>query len=146
VIVYADTSALVKTCLAEYGSADVIALTSKAEAVGTSVVSSAEAAAAFARAVRLGLIDLTGGQRAQRKFTREWPNLTRVPATEALISRAGALAWNHDLRGYDAIQLASALAWQDALGQEVILATFDRQLWEAASDAGLHAWPATFKP
>ena len=45
------------------------------------------------------------------------------------------------MRGYDAVRLASTLNWQDALGQEIVLATFDRQLWEAASHAGVRAWP-----
>ncbi len=45
------------------------------------------------------------------------------------------------LRGYDAVQLAAALVWRDAVGQEVILATFDRELWEAAGRAGLRPWP-----
>ena len=45
------------------------------------------------------------------------------------------------VRGYDAVQLASTLNWQDALGQEIVLATLDRQLWEAASHAGVRAWP-----
>jgi prevent-host-death family protein len=32
-------------------------------------------------------------------------DLVRVPVTEALVSRAEALAWDHGLRGYDAVQL-----------------------------------------
>jgi len=51
------------------------------------------------------------------------------------------LAWDHGLRGYDAVQLASALTWRDALGQDIVLATFDHQLWEAAPRVGLQAWP-----
>ncbi len=65
----------------------------------------------------------------------------RVPVTETLVARAEALAWTHGLRGYDAVQLASALTWQDALGQETVLATFDRQLWEGGLQAGLRVWP-----
>lgn len=65
----------------------------------------------------------------------------RVPITEALVFRAETLAWDHGLRGYDAIHLAAALMWRDALGRDVVLATFDRQLWEAAPEAGLQAWP-----
>ena len=58
----------------------------------------------------------------------EWPDLMRVPVTETLVARAEALAWAHGLRGYDAVQLASAMTWQDALGQEIVLAKFARQL------------------
>jgi hypothetical protein len=42
------------------------------------------------------------------------------------------------------VQLAAALTWQEALGQEIVLATFDRQLWQAAPHAGLRAWPSEF--
>ena len=66
-----------------------------------------------------------------------------VPVTETVVARAEAIAWAHGLRGDDPVQLASALAWQDALGEEVVVATFDRQLWEVASEEGLRAWPTT---
>ena len=140
-IVYADASALVKRYVAETGSAEVIALTTGAQGVATALVTRAEVAAAFARAVRVGLLDDVGGRRAQRRFSREWSDLMRVPVTETLVARAEALAWAHGLRGYDAVQLASAMTWQDAVGQEIVLATFDRQLWDGARDSGLRPWP-----
>jgi len=146
VIVYLDASALVKRYVAEPGSRDVIGLTAAADAVVTSLVSRAEVAAAFARAVRIGVLDDKSGQRAQRRFSREWPDLVRIPATEALVSRAADLAREHALRGYDAVQLASALTSQELLGQDVVVATFDRQMWEAAPRAGLRAWPETLPP
>ena len=61
--------------------------------------------------------------------------------TEALVSRAEMVAWDYALRGYDAVQLASALTWQESIGADITLATFDRQLWEAAQQAGVHPWP-----
>ena len=140
-ILYLDASALVKRYVTERGSKEVITLTAAAEAVATSLVSRAEVAAALARAVRLGVLDEDGGRRAQRRFSREWPDIPRVPVGEALVSRAETLAWGHGLRGHDAVQLASALTWRDSIGQDVVLATFDRQLWEATSRAGLQAWP-----
>jgi uncharacterized protein len=141
VILYLDASALVKRYVAERGSRKVIELIAAAEVVATSLVSRAEVAAAFARAVRLGVLDHDGGRRAQRRFSREWPDFARVPVSEALMSRAETLAWDHGLRGYDAVQLASGLTWQESIGQEVLLGTFDGQLWEAAPGAGLHVWP-----
>ena len=143
-IVYLDASALVKRYVTEVGSKDVIALTTGAPAVATSLVSRAEVAAAFARAVRAGVLDNAGGRRAQRRFSREWPDFVRVPVTEALMARAETLAWDHGLRGYDAVQLAGALMCQESIGEDVVLATFDRQLWESAPRAGLRAWPENF--
>ncbi len=140
-IVYIDASALVKRYVAEQGSQEVIQLTAKAEIVATTMVSRAEVAAALARAARLGSLDHEDARRAQRRFSREWPNLARLPVTELLVSRAETLAWDYGLRGYDAIQLASALTWHESIGEDVLLACFDSQLWEAASKAGIQAWP-----
>lgn len=140
-ILYADASALVKRYIVEPGSAEMIGLTSEAEAVATAVISRAEVAAALARSVRLGIVDENGGRRAQRRFVREWPDLVRVPITEGVVARAESAAWEYGLRGYDAVQLAAALTWQDAIGGSVTLATFDRSLWETAPQAGLRVWP-----
>ena len=140
-ILYLDASALVKRYVTELGTKEVLTLTAAAEAVATSIVSRAEVAAALARAVRLGVLDQDSGRRAQRRFSRDWADIVRVPVGEALVSRAETLAWAHALRGYDAVQLASALTWQDSIGQDIVLATFDRQLWDAAPQAGVQAWP-----
>jgi uncharacterized protein len=86
VILYLDASALVKRYVMEAGSKDVISLTAAAAAVATSLVSRAEVAAALARAVRLGVLDKNGGARAQRRFSREWPDIARIPAGEALVT------------------------------------------------------------
>ncbi|MBI2263564.1 MAG: hypothetical protein HYU64_00090 [Armatimonadetes bacterium] len=37
--------------------------------------------------------------------------------------------------------LASALFWQDVLGEHVTVATYDRQLWESARAVDLTTWP-----
>jgi predicted nucleic acid-binding protein len=138
---YLDASALVKRYVRERGSEDVGALMATAVVVATSLVSRAEVGAALARAVRLHVLDDDAGRRAHSRFLQEWSDLARVPVTEALAARADALAWGHGLRGYDAVQLAAALTWQEAMGLDVVLATFDRDLWRAAAEAGLEAWP-----
>ena len=51
------------------------------------------------------------------------------------------LAWEYGLRGYDAVQLASAALFQESLGTAVRLATFDKPLWNAAKRAGFEPWP-----
>jgi hypothetical protein len=61
----------------------------------------------------------------------------RVQATEVLLARADELAWELGLRGYDAVHLASALLWQDGMGERVMVGTFDRALWEAAEGRGM---------
>ena len=144
-IVYLDASALVKRYVTERGSRETGELSVKADVVATSLVSRAEVAAALAKAVRLGIVEPDNGRRAQRAFASQWPDIAKVPVTEALMSRAEALAWDFALRGYDAVQLASALTWQEAVGAEITLATFDRQLWDAGKKAGIRIWPETLK-
>ena len=140
-IIYADASALVKRYVVETRSEDVVRLTSTAAAVATALVTRAEVAAAFAKAVRVGALDEAGARRAQRRFAHDWSDLIRVAVTEGLVARAETLAWEYGLRGYDAIQLAAALVWRETVGHDVVLATFDRQLWDAASETGLERWP-----
>jgi predicted nucleic acid-binding protein len=142
VIAYLDASALVKRYVVERGSRETIALTADSGMIATSTVSRAEVAAALAKAVRVGVVTADRARSAQRSFAGDWPDLVRVAVTEALVARAEALAWDHGLRGYDAVQLASALAWQESAGTQILLATFDQQLWEAAPKVGLTAWPA----
>lgn len=140
-ILYVDASAIVKRYVTESRSTHVLALMDEAGAVATSMVSRVEVATAFARAVRVGVLDGTAGRRVHRRFAGEWTDFVRIPVTEALVARADALAWDHGLRGYDAVQLASALVWQDSIGQDVVLATFDQQLTRAGAAAGLCVWP-----
>lgn len=143
-IAYLDASALVKRYLVERGSRETTELTAKSEMTATSIVSRAEVAAALAKAARAGLVTHDVARTAQRSFAGDWQDLVRVAVTEALVERADTLAWEHGLRGYDAVQLASALTWQESVGEEIVLATFDQQLWEAAKRTGLKPWPEQF--
>ena len=143
-IAYLDASALVKRYLVERGSRETTALTAESEMTATSIVSRAEVAAALAKAARAGLVTRDVARNAQRSFDGDWQDLVRVPVTEALVERADTLAWEHGLRGYDAVQLASALTWQESVGEEIVLATFDQQLWEAAKRTGVTSWPEQF--
>lgn len=140
-IAYFDASALVKRYVTERGSRETIALMAESDMAATSIVTRAEVAAAFAKVARVHFVTDDRARSAQRSFAEDWPDLVRVPITEALVERAEGLAWDHGLRGYDAVQLASALTWQESVASEIVLATFDQQLWDAAPRAGVKAWP-----
>jgi len=140
-IVYLDASALVKLYVEETGSAQVKALLGEAQAAGTGVLSRAEVVAALAKAVRVGLILREAGLKAVASFNMDWEQLIRVQFSEALAARGATLAWEHGLRGYDAVHLATALAWRETLGETVTVATYDRELWRGAKASGLPAWP-----
>lgn len=140
-IAYLDASALVKRHVEEKGSRETLEFTTRAEVVATSLISRAEVAAALAKAVRAKLLKNDEAREAQRAFAAQWPDLARIPLTEALVARAETLAWEYGLRGYDAVQLASAVMFQESVGTVIRLATFDKQLWDAARRAGLEPWP-----
>lgn len=141
-IVYLDASALVKRYVAEAGSAEVEALIGEARAIGTAVVSRAEVAAALAKATRVGLVAREAALKALESFNADWEHLIRLQFGEPLAARAATLAWEHGLRGYDAVHLATALVWRETLGETVTVATYDRELWRGAQASGLSPWPA----
>ena len=131
-ILYLDASALVKRYIQERESENVNAWIEAAEMVVTGLISRVEVAAAIARAGRMKLISTDDALAALRQFRSEWDSFQRLPITENTVIRGDALAYEHNLRGYDATHLACALIWQETLGMPVTLASFDRQLIAAA--------------
>ena len=140
-ILYLDASALVKRYVAELGSTEMNEAITEADVVGTAIVSRAEVAAALAKSVRMRLLSLEDASASLRAFRNEWLDLVRVQVNEMVVTRADALAWEYHLRGYEAVQLAAASIWQEAMGMLVTMATFDQQLWQAAKRVGLVPYP-----
>lgn len=140
-ILYLDASALVKRYLDEPGSKEVDEAISQAEVVGTALISRAEVAAALAKAVRMEALTQEDAWRSLQVFREEWPNLVQVQTVETVIVRADTFAWEYGLRGYDAVHLAAASVWQETMGEQVTLSTFDRQLWAITGQVGLMPSP-----
>jgi predicted nucleic acid-binding protein len=139
--IYLDSSALVKRYINESGSDNVERLLSEAALVATTLISRAEVSAALGKAVRLQAITSEEGLAALKQFRSHWNHLVRIKIEEHTIAKADSLAWDYSLRGYDAVQLASALLWQGALNESITFVTFDRQLWEAGTKVGLEVLP-----
>jgi predicted nucleic acid-binding protein len=140
-ILYLDSSALVKCYIDERGTSDVLDAMGRAELVGTCFVTRAEVSAGLAKATRLGVVTEDIGRASLDTFRKEWTSLVRVEVTASLVAQADELAWRNHLRGYDAVHLAAALVWRGVVRAQVTLATFDRQLWLAAQSAGLALFP-----
>lgn len=136
-ILYLDTSALVKRYLQEDGSTETNAVIRRARETGTAVVARAEGCATFAKVVRTGAVSQAEAKSAMRGLRSDWEDLYVLLVSDALADRACQLAWSHGLRGYDAVHLAAALAWNDGLGAPLTFATFDRQLWHVAGEYAL---------
>ena len=136
-ILYLDTSALVKLYVREAGSAQVRREANAAEAVATSVVAYAEARAAFARLLRERPASRNRHRQRVDQLDRDWGRYAAVELTPAVAHRSGEIAELHRLRGFNAIHLASALWLQSAYSGDLVFLAFDRRLSRAAAAGGL---------
>jgi predicted nucleic acid-binding protein len=110
VILYLDTSSLVKLYVEEPGSAEVRRLVEAAEVVTASVVAYPEARAALARRRRERSLAAADLRRAKAALEADWPRVLALDVVDALARSAGDLAERRRLRGFDALHLASYLA------------------------------------
>jgi uncharacterized protein len=135
VILYLDTSSLVKIYLEEAYSDFVREWAGAAEAIATSRVAYPEALSAFARRKSEGDLEPHAFELLQEVLASDWPSFVLLPVKER---RAGTLAVRHLLRGFDAIHLAAAADLQETLpGDNVIFSSFDTKLLKAARAEGI---------
>lgn len=132
-MVFADTSALLKLFLGEPFTAEVRALVGQAEAQpAVCRIAWVEALAGLARRQRQHSADEAAVNQARRELRRVWPRFTVVEVTQPLLERAGDYAETFALRAYDAVQLASARELALAVQEPLYFACFDRRLNQAA--------------
>lgn len=137
-IVYLDTSALVKLYVRESGTSEMRVLSRDADAIASATVAYAECRAAFARALREGTTGLKQHRTRVASFNKDWERVLRVELLSHIVRHAGDVAELYGLRGFDAIHLASALWLRDKVGADDFgFGVFDRRLLAAAEQAGL---------
>jgi len=131
VILFLDTSALVKLYVEETHSAAVREWVDEAEVVAVCRVAYPEAVSALSRRMRAGDLPKSGYGVASRALRRDWDRLAVVDFREV---EAGRLAAKYGLRGFDAIHLSSAMTIASApAGPEVLFSSFDAALNRAAA-------------
>lgn len=135
-IVYVDTSNLLKLYLDEIDSESVRASLDANDLV-SSIIAYTEARAGLARALRLNRVVRAEYGMLLAEFERGWLNVRGVDVDDSLVREAGELAELHNLRGYDAIHLASAVRLQRLIGESVRFSAADERLMSAAAEAGL---------
>lgn len=130
-ILYLDTSALVKLFFLEAGSGIVVDLVKKADSVITSQVAYTESCSALARRRRDKRITEEKFQKAKKNLDDQWPQMDTIQVDEI---RAGELAIRHVIRGFDAIHLAAALEIRTSAGKDagVTFCSFDDRQNDAA--------------
>lgn len=147
---YLDTSAQVKYYVSEPGSAWVRQLVNartpetkqQGKRLFTVIVTVAEATAAFAIIARVGRISRQARDRAFNHYMKTVSTSFHLLAvTKEVIDLAARLTQRHPLKGYDAVQLASALRLQEILGPKdtVVFVAGDESVLVAAKTEGLKA-------
>jgi predicted nucleic acid-binding protein len=134
VIAYLDTSAIVPLIIDEPTSAACRRVWSAADEIVTSLLAYVEAAAALARAERMGRLDATLHRDAIIRLEHLWGSVSVIEPREETVLHAAALSRRFSLRGYDAIHCATAV---EAATEDFAAVTGDGALLSAWHQLGL---------
>jgi predicted nucleic acid-binding protein len=138
---YLDSSALVKRYVDEPGSAHVAAILRGDHAVHAASITEVEVVAGDGRRSKAPDGDTAVFAEAVREVRAQFDSVIQiVDLSPAVLDEAVRLAAKHALRGYDAVQLAAALAVSEELKQidvETRLISADLELNAAAIAEGL---------
>lgn len=132
-IVYVDTSTLLKLVLDEEGSERAVAIWTGADRVASVALIAVEAVAALASAGRSGRLTAAQQRSAKAEVEQLIAELHLIEVTSEVIASASDLAEAEGLRGYDAVHLAAA-----ELVGATVLTSADTDLCSAAERRGFH--------
>lgn len=141
-ILYLDTSALIKLYAEEPGAEEVRDAVKKAEVVAVSEIGYVEARSALARREREGSFSPEEHDKIVEKLERDFQEvylLRRVSG--GIVAQAGELVRRHALRAYDAVHLATALELREEaseLPRDRQQPAEELQVWLMSYDSSLH--------
>jgi uncharacterized protein len=136
-ILFCDTSALLKLYIVEVESDALKMLVQEAEAVAVCRIAWAEAYAALSRRAREISEDSLLIEQAKVALANDWPRFVVLEIDQPLVELAGEYADTFALRGYDSIQLAAASEAGRISQTPVFFACFDTRLNKAAKLLGM---------
>jgi predicted nucleic acid-binding protein len=143
VIVYYDTSNLIKLYVHHEDSAAIDGAGVMADRAASAQFTYVEMRAALAsarrdkRLARNGVtLDGTAYAAVIAAFDKDWSNFIRVRLSNRMIEAAGVLAEKHALTGADAVQLTSAMELVKQTYDEVRFSVADQRLRAAAINEG----------
>jgi len=141
---YFDSSALVKYYAQEVGTTWVSGLidAQPSNEIFTALITGAEIVAAIKRRERMNLITASDVSAVLALFRNQFRiRFKAFRTSDVVVDRAMNLAETHNLRGYDAIQLASALIIEERMTTQGVglltLISVDNDLNQAAQAGGL---------
>lgn len=141
---FLDSSSLVKRYALETGTSWIFSLIrpSAKNRLYLARITGVEVVAALTKRMRVGSLSARATAKAIKRFEREFANrYLLIEVSPQIIKSAMTLAKKHTLRGYDAVQLASALqANADRIsigGSPLTFISADKHLNSAATAEGL---------
>ena len=140
-ILYLDTSALVKRYFLEQQSNDLLSRWVQAELIVTSSVAYAETVASIFRKKKESGLGEEVIQQVVDAFFLDWKSFFRVEVTDELNETVLRVVQSYALRGFDAIHLASAVLTRGSLPEDFLFACFNQRLAQAAREEGLVTFP-----
>jgi predicted nucleic acid-binding protein len=141
VILFCDTSALMKLLVDEAQSDQIRQISTTVDAIGVCRISWAETMAALARLEREEPVCSEDLEQARQHLIQAWKTFTIVEVSQPLLETAGRFADVFALRGYDSVQLAAAHELHVNAEQTVLFACYDRRLNQAAQLLQLEVLP-----
>ena len=136
-IVYLDTSSLVKLYVKEVDSERIRNFAHDAAAVSTSKIAYAEARAAFARKQKEEEFSLKVLRKIVEDLNRDWESYFVIEITDGLIRFAGDIAEKYLLRGFDSIHLASAVHLKNKIRADIHFSSYDTRMNQSAEKEGI---------
>ncbi len=136
-ILYLDTSALVKLFINETYSELVREYYNNCRVVATSNIAYVEFNSALSRIYREGLIDFQNLQNIRNNFDNLWNFYKIINFDDNIIQKATKLLYETELRAFDSIHLASADFLRENTKDNVYFACFDKKLVMSANFIGL---------
>jgi len=139
VIVYGDTSALIKLVMNQPGTLEMLGLRTGVTLLAASQIAYVELRAAVAAVHRDRRLRPAEYEHAKAGIESLWQSTSPLEVDASLLRHAGQLAEDHGLRGYDAVHLAALTRLGPA--PECMLASWDGELRRAASALGYPLFP-----
>ena len=147
-LLYGDTSALVKLVLQEPGTEEIRAVVAAADVLACAAIGYVELRAAVAAAVRDGRVNALLREQLMLNVERVWQGVSEVLIDRAVLRLAADLAEERRLRACDAVHLAALTVFRQGLDggpaaahEALVFACWDTELRRGASELGFRLLP-----
>jgi len=131
-ILYLDTSAMIKLYIQEAGSELIKEAIDTNRIIATAGIAYSEAISAFVRLTLLNSISKKDYEICKSSIKRDWASFFIIDVSENIIQLAADLIEKHKIRSFDGIHLASAVLLNKQINKRVTFSSWDKKLLKSA--------------